>query len=275
MKKIMVLALMISFYGVCGAKKITHSKWEKPEYKVADSISFLDYQNNGQLLYLISNDDENLYLHAKVTERQVQEIILNYGLSIWLDTRAKGKKQMCINFPLGMEQTEEDQERKRPDKSSQQSGQQNRRKKKELELGTKIDNFELIDFPNEPGSHILSSNNTDYIITKIELNDKGELNYTLKIPYKSIDFDYRPEALISMLIKTGDMPERSQSSGGGGMQGGMQGGMSGGGMSGGEMRGGGPPGGGGGAPQGQSNRQGNATESASPIKIKIKSIELK
>ena len=273
MNRLIILAVMASTFGLCSAKKTVTSKWEKAAYHEADSINFMDYKYNGKLLYLISNDAENLYVHAKVTDKKVQRMLITSGMTVWLGTHAKGKKEMGIRYPLPMEKNSNTKGQRREGKRTEESPEVARQRL--LEASNKL---ELIDFPNEPGEHIISTLNREYVVAHIAVNDKGEMNYTLQIPYKNIGFNYTHGALISLNLETGKM-SGNNSKPSVGMSGSMGGGMSGGpsgGMGGGPGGGGGRPGGmqGGGRSQGQSSGPNSGQESSS-ISIKIKHLELK
>ena len=52
------------------------------------------------LQYNITNDETNLYVCIRATERPAQMRVLSSGMVIWLDPSGKNKESVGIHFPL-------------------------------------------------------------------------------------------------------------------------------------------------------------------------------
>jgi len=277
MNRLLITAILASTFCLGSAKKIVSAKWEYPKYEIPDSIYILDYSynSNGKLFYMLSNDSENLYIHAKFVETASQKKLLTAGFTVWLDLNAKGKEKMGIKYPLppSEQMNGNDRENARPQKQGQDFGQL------ELKTATINNDIELINFPGEPEIKFISTLDNDDIHGNIAVTPAGIIHYTLKIPYHSIGFDYAPGKLISVILESGELDDSStgrpsgmsggaQSSMGGGSSGGMGGGPpGGGGGGGGGMQGGGSQMSGGGGSQ-------SRTQSNTQIRVKVKHLQL-
>lgn len=284
MNRLIIIAVLISFWGTSSAKKIVKAKWEYPKYENADSIYILDYRydSDGKLFYMLSNDSANLFVHGKFVEEASQQKLLMAGFNVWVDINDKGKEALGVKYPLPPEN-------KTKDAPHQRQGQGERSQKGRTKnfdpfkaVSTLSQDLELVNFPGEPEIVFISPIDNHDIAGKLKVNKSGIVYYTLKIPFKSIGLDYTPGQLISIILESGELtnntsgaPSRmsggSQSSMGGGPPSGGSGGPSGGGGS--RPSGGGPPssGGQGGGSQMSGSSQ---SQSNSQIRIRIKHLEL-
>ena len=95
---ISILAFFI-FIGLNAQKgNLQLSRWHTGN-KLEDS----DYQfiKRAGLYYFISNDNKNIFLNLKTSERAIQEKILKDGLTVWINMDDKNVGKMGVRFPIG------------------------------------------------------------------------------------------------------------------------------------------------------------------------------
>lgn len=273
MNRLIIATIMISSFWVASAKKVVTAKWEYQKYENPDSIYILNYSydSDGKLFYMLSNDSNNLYVHAKFIEEKSQQKLLMNGFTIWVDSTAKAKHNMGIKFPLSP------QDRVKQNNESSSKGMRNFDKLKS-ELIPQLKDIELINFPNESKIAFISELDQHPVKGKISQSDNGTIHYFVKIPYESIGLNYESGMIISLSLESGEMKgsgAQQRDSGGASMSmngGGPPGGGGGGGPSGGGGRG--PSGGMQGGPQSSGGGTQGANQQNSPIKIRIKRLQL-
>ena len=102
-----VLFAFLLFLFSCNKVIIGTSRWQENALKIdgsADDWNNTDsllYDVNTHVLYNVSNDHKNLYICLKIADPQSQMKILRRGLTFWIDTTGKNKKNLGIRFPLG------------------------------------------------------------------------------------------------------------------------------------------------------------------------------
>lgn len=126
----------------------------------------------GQLLYCISNDDNNVYVDLKVAESTEQTKILQMGLVLWVNNDGKSRKLNGIRFPIGAKFS-------RPRSGAGQSNMVNPYDQATpLSLANTI---ELIGFKDIQEKKF-PSNNTDNFRGSIKYDNDGNLVYALTVP---------------------------------------------------------------------------------------------
>ena len=281
MNRLIIIAVLISFWGTSSAKKIVKAKWEYPKYENADSIYILDYSydNDGKLFYMLSNDSANLFVHGKFVEEASQQKLLMAGFNVWIDVNDKGKEALGVKYPLPPEKETKETPQQSKGQSQGQGQRSQKGKGKSFDpfqvVPTVSQDLELVNFPGEPKIVFISNLDNNDITGKIIVNKSGIVHYTLKIPFKSIGLDYTPGQLISVILESGELtnsggPGGSSSGTSSGSQSSMGSGPPSGGGGGGQ---GGPPSGGG---QGGGSQMsgGSQSQSNSQIRVKIKHLEL-
>ena len=230
-----VIFLLVLFSG-CSSLQTIESVPE-PNFELGDR-SHLD--DKSKILYEVSNDEKNLHVMFRTTERASIIKILQTGFTVYFNTKGKKKKDISIQYPLP-----QDMETFRQSMMSEmkQGGQQPQLDINKL-LGM-ISHMSIYSYFGEEENINLYSNSSD-INVSVKSTQRDELMYDLIIPFtrifkdKTVDVSNLTVGFVSGKM---EMPSTGGGmSGGGGMRGG---GMSGGGMGGGGgMRGGGKSGGG-------------------------------
>ncbi len=184
----------------------------------SDWKATLDTKKSQDISYGVSNDSENLYLRLHIIDQAIQMKILTAGLTIWIDTTAKSKKELGINCPL----------QKAPpkmDKNSMVSMQDKPKWNKNQLLEAEFIGFE------EADQVYFISNNPFGVEISMDQDEFRAMYYELKVPFSSINLN--TDNIISIGLETGsiDLPgtENMQtgmrpSGGMGGKSGGMGGG---------------------------------------------------
>lgn len=66
----------------------------------ASSNRNMNFDNNSNLYYNISNDLKNLYFHIETSDTITQMKILHSGIQLWIDTTGKRQQRVGILFPF-------------------------------------------------------------------------------------------------------------------------------------------------------------------------------
>lgn len=209
----------------------------EPNLELGDR-SHLD--DKSKILYEVSNDEKNLHVMFRTSERASIIKILQTGFRVYFNTKGKKKKDISIQYPLP-----QDMETFRQSMMSEmeQGGRQPQLDINKM-LGM-ISHIGIYSYFGEEENINLYSNGSD-IKVSIKSTQQDELTYDLIIPFTRIFKDETTDVsnlTVGFVSGKMEMPSSGGGmSGGGGMRGG---GMSGGGMGGGGgMRGGGKSGGG-------------------------------
>lgn len=253
----------------CSSQKNLTAKWQYEEYTNSSTIPRLDFwfSSEEKLMYLVTNDTANLYIHLKAIDKLTTRKILDLGFTVWVDAEGKNKKRQSITFPMAKK------DRLPPvqfDSDVETTSDRARGDSPSLDMDYEI---ELNGFNGKGSNTFISANNKTHISGSLYINENDELEYLLKVPFNTVGINLTDNNIISINMETGTMDTEHSSgerpSGGVGMSGGGPGGGPGGGS-------GGRPGGGGGQGQGgmQGNMQQSRQEMSTPIKLKIKKIEL-
>ncbi|MDA3890783.1 MAG: hypothetical protein PF517_03870 [Salinivirgaceae bacterium] len=263
-KQSVIIILWVAFSINSFAQSAIIAKWQKDEYQQSSNIPRLDYwyNNEEKMLYLVTNDNENLYIHFKALEKASQGKILNFGFTVWVDINGKNKKHKGIKFPIGKKE-------ETPPSQNHENQRNGLNKQDDLLLNNDLE-IELIGFSETDESEFIQAKNKGDIKGQLSFNEYNELQYMLTIPFNRIGIKNINDKIISLNMESGspgiNNPESRSADGvhgiggngvqgnGGGRQGGMQGG---GGQS--HMK-----------QQGMEDRQ----SVRMPIKIKIKKIQL-
>src|SRR6187200_1870906 len=56
-----------------------------------------------KIRYAVDNDSQMLFLALNIPDRTVQQIIMQKGMSLFIDVKGKKKENHGVEFPLGME----------------------------------------------------------------------------------------------------------------------------------------------------------------------------
>jgi hypothetical protein len=247
------------FFTGCSQPKYITSAWNSKEQKQVENIPVTSYQydRESKLLYRITNDSNNLYIHLNAIDETTQTKLLMFGFTVWIDTTAKNKKQMGVKYPIASNQRNQSVETK-----INRSGDfKKTSKENKISLINQLNEIELIGFEGKESITHLYARNENDIRGDIKLDENGILQYKLTVPFNRIGIEtLKNETVLSLLMESGNMDMIKPSVDGGkpragGMGGGRPGGASG--RSGIGMRG---------NPQ---SKQKGKTELFQPIKIKL------
>jgi hypothetical protein len=113
MKPILSILLFFIFTGFSPQKgNQVLCRWH-----VNNKIEDSDYQyiKKAGLYYYFSNDNDNIYINLKTSERNVQEKILKEGFMVWINMDDKDQAKMGIRYPIGSENQNSNKRGNRPD----------------------------------------------------------------------------------------------------------------------------------------------------------------
>jgi len=80
-------------------------KWhqEIEQGSVESLIDQMQLHEKSQFMYMISNDEENLFIELVTTDKAAIQKVMKYGLTTWINKEARQKKGMGIEFPVAPE----------------------------------------------------------------------------------------------------------------------------------------------------------------------------
>jgi hypothetical protein len=254
------------------AQKIAlyQSKWN-PELAAnneEDLLNRMQFDDKSKFMFLLSNDEEFLYINLVLSDQAAIQKIMRYGLTTWLNSEGKTKKGTGIGFPLAPDEFGEPAFRK--EKGGDRKAMMN------AMMDNKNKQMELIGFEEKGIVTVIDPRLDPAFDGTIRMIEGGKIHVNIVLPLEKIGrgkvtSDFSP---VAIGFETGYMDVTGQGGGsGGGMQGG--GGMPGGGMHGG-MPGGGPPQGANptGDQQAGNTQQPEISKLASPSKLWIKQLAL-
>jgi hypothetical protein len=274
LKGIINASLILLFITGAGAQKIgSYASLWHPGLPVEDEeslINMMQYHEKSQFLFLISNDEKNLYVDLMVAEKASIQKIMRFGLTTWFNPEGKHKKEMGIQFPVTMEGKDEQNFKK--DRSGG-----DRKEMRMAMMASKNEEMELIGFGGKGEQKFIDPRSDSAFYGKVEMTQNGTLKISLVVPLAKIlqGNDEAAKTPISVGFESGylDLTRQGMPQGGGQQSGGD---MHGGGGYGGGMPGGGPPQGGGQGNQagGGQQKQPEISELASPSKLWISQVIL-
>lgn len=265
-----IVLVLTSCTGLLAQKNVLSSKRQEsidPVY--FDKIPRTTYWIDDKVLYLITNDDENLYVHLILTEHSSIRSLLDGGLTVWIDANGKNKKKTGIQFPLERMRRLPNQQQAGPSAMGPPAMGERQAQPGLPNLEEETFEIELLGIKGVE-SYLIPSDQEDHINGVLFFNEFEELNYHVKIPYERLGEGILTDRIVSINIESGSSNSR-QGNGGPGMGGGMNG------MGGGMGMGGGPPQGGMGGGMGMGGGPGappSQGQQSDPIKIKLKKIKL-
>lgn len=243
---------------------------QRPEPGTAAWIDRLQYNDKDKIAYGCFNDDSNLVIRLKVTDKNVVTKIFVAGFTISIDTTAKKDPQFSIKYPLPQGIQSMPQAADRNPGGLNPNLVKNPNEKMKNRMKTALNQIEINGFGDETVKNTLINSRSGPGITAwIMIDTAMNMYYELKIPLQDIaGLDFFRTKLISIGFESGSMAMPS-----GGPQGG---GSPGGGMRppGERPQGGGPDGGMQHGGPDMQQRQASMETLTEPIKIWMKRIEL-
>jgi len=189
-----------------------------------DSLRY--YNAEKKINYSLANDQENLYMAIKITDRLNQMKILRAGITFSIDTKGKKKETYSLTFPLNVNGNQP------PPVEKMDNGDVTKEDRDELmrEQITTLRGIKVAGFKDIEDDMITTSN-TYGIKTAINYDDNGNLIYEAAIPLKFFNagditknewaFNFKINGVQRPAAKKDD---DAQGQGGGGGRGGHGGG---------------------------------------------------
>jgi hypothetical protein len=275
MKKIRLANLfIISFVlatPVLNAQKVAsyQSKWHEGLMKGHEEelINRMQLEEKSQFLFLISNDEKNLYIDLVTADRASVQKIMRYGMTTWINPDGKTKKALGIEFPVSSEGQGE------PNFARDKNA--DRKEMRLAMMASKNQDMTLTGFGGKGEQRSVDPGNDPSFRGKVEMLEGGRLYIHLELPLDQVQRSDLASfsSPLSIGFETGymDVTGSGMPSGGGQNPGG--GGMGGPGMYGGGPPGGMPPGSMGGSGDQQQERP-DVNKLASPTRLWIKQVML-
>lgn len=261
--KFSVFIIILLFPVFAGAQKVKYyeSGWHDSTMMMNDGsdIGGMQYDNKSKFLYLVTNDDANLYIDLMLADPPSRQKVMMFGLTIWFDPKAKQKKNMGIRFPLASERNM----MQRP-----QGGNQDRNPDVRFRefLDKKNREMELVGFESDNSIEKVDLYLNKDFQGRLEFLDQERMMVHIVMPLKRVCvFQDQEEHAFSLGFETGYMDINRQM---GSVMGQRPGGFPGG-----EMHGGGMPPGGGIRPGGQ-KQEVNIAALSKPSKMWIREVKL-
>ncbi len=96
--------LIIILTSSCGSSNYYQSAYQSKQFTANERneewIGGTYNSPGNEMVYGMTNDENNLYLKLKVIDGRIQRKILMNGLTLWFDTDGKSKKKLGYAFPL-------------------------------------------------------------------------------------------------------------------------------------------------------------------------------
>lgn len=242
MKKIIAqfgLVSIVLFMG-CARVPVYNSSWQQApsviDGKTDDWNVNMMFDEKSGFIYGLSNDNENLFVHLKISDQAMQRKIMMTGLTFWFSQSGKKKDKVGVAFPV-----KSIPRRSQARGTRSQSGGEEKRPAIDIEkINRKFESgmepMHLLGFFGE-GSHETANNLNDLGLNGMIRFDRQQyMIYELALPLRKILDDPKAYLQDSTMvfafgIETGSLEMPSMGSGGppsgGGMgRGGMEGGMS-------------------------------------------------
>ncbi|MBD1394035.1 hypothetical protein [Mucilaginibacter glaciei] len=236
-----------------------------------DSLRYINDEK--KIPYTLANDQENLYVAIRISDRTEQARILNAGITISIDPKGKKKEAFTMTFPLSDPGTKTQLGYRKDD-----NGDLSQQDRDELmrERITTLRNIKVTGF-KDVAYEMITTSNTYGFKAAVDYDKDGKLVCEAAIPLKFFHADSpsKNEWAFNFKINGVQKPAAGGPGGenpGGGMGGGRGGRGGGGGMGGGGM-GGGRGGMGGGGRGGRGGARGNSESNSFDRSELFKSVD--
>ena len=171
-----ILFLVISSCLYSQNTKENFSVWQsRDEEEVIIASSDYTCIKKGNFCYFISNNDRFVYLYLKFEDKNLQNIILMEGLTLWVDMDNKDYKKLGIKFPVGMRSSDT---QKKPVRN-------NMNPDVVLSPIESANTIELIGFVNE-NMRRFPAKNADTFSGSVKIGNDGALYYSLAMPVEKL-----------------------------------------------------------------------------------------
>ncbi len=178
MYKVITIIIAIIFLASCASlpiyKSINESEYNK-------ETIYSGYDANSRLRWLVTNDSLNLYLRLGSDNPATITKILNIGMQIYIDSTAKKKEGLYINYPV----YETDEISK---KDNNKISLRNTIDERNVKLSLMLQKTsKTIKYVKADEIHLFNAldKNAD-IFASLNSDNNGNLQYFVKIPFKLI-----------------------------------------------------------------------------------------
>ena len=185
-RQLLILAISIILFS-CASLPVYQSIKES-DYD--NETIYSGYDAESRLRWLVSNDSLYLYIRIDTDNPTTIKKVVNLGMKIQIDTTAKKKEGMFLNYPVF-----ETSELSRKDKK-QIKTQVNNSNERAIKLGLMLQKTSsLVKFVKNNEIHIFNAYDKDAdVIVKINADDTGNMQYYAKIPFSLISY-IKPKVL--------------------------------------------------------------------------------
>ncbi|MBN2638496.1 MAG: hypothetical protein JXR65_05355 [Bacteroidales bacterium] len=247
------ILLIVLFMGVstsyAGKKEVFKSKKQAAPLNIDGKLDQPDqdwiFDEKEDVYYLISNDNNNLYVQMKLNNKSTVRKIIAFGFTVWIDPDAKGKNVLGIIYPEGgfkkmMEKNKQEREKGEMQNNEHRQDRLNPDGKPETRQEMIHERIERTNKNLKEGQITGSLKGFDKygiqdaffgqgdIEALAQLDDKGDMIYEAVIPLKSIfknpDKFLKQHELFSLTLETGYFEQDMSNMNRGNMNGGMPGG---------------------------------------------------
>lgn len=196
------MAISLLFNVGYSQKSQLATKWQSEEYNNPESLSNMDflYDNKGKLLYLLTNDNDNLYVHVRVVDEMAQIKLIEFGFNIEL--KIKGvKNKYSIEYPLPKN------ERMAPIIILSNNSERNRANFNLIKKQTvqQFVQMRITGFLDKENSIINADSNKLNITGAMTVYDNGNLEYLVRIPLSNLNIAESADKSISIVLKSGSL----------------------------------------------------------------------
>jgi hypothetical protein len=214
----------------CSKPEVTSSNYTKEKLDTDNAARIwndsLKYNSENKILYSVKHDNDNLYISMRCINDNMNNRIMSYGMTLWIDTTGHRKEKLGIRYPLGFKDAGVDLQPPKENADANAGGEQQRHnmRKNRNEILKKWIEMDLIGFDKEPIRAFITT--PVGIKVKADFDSVDAFCYRAIVPYKAIH--YKPSAggkdekYFSIGFTTGK-PENTSAGNGDQSMGGMRG----------------------------------------------------
>lgn len=215
----------------CSKPEVTSSNYtrEKPDTDNGAHIwnDSMKYNSENKILYSVKHDNDNLYISMRCINDNMNNRIMSYGLTMWIDTTGHRKEKLGIRYPLGFKDAGTDWQPPKENADANEGAEQQRRNMRHNrnEILKKWIEMDLIGFDKEPIRAFITT--PVGIKVKADFDSVDAFCYRAIVPYKAIHYKSsmaagKDQKYFSIGFTTGK-PDNTSAGGGDQSMGGMRG----------------------------------------------------
>lgn len=185
------------------------TKWQSEKYDNIEDLSNMDflYDSEDGLLFLITNDNENLYIHLRTIDEIPEKKLIEFGFSIELKVKGNKDKRV-VEYPLPQ------RERMQPVILLQNNSVERRQDFNLIkeQIIMQIYQMRLTGFKENENLIVKASENVFNIIGSMKINKNGQLQYLVTIPLKALGVSLTDEISMNINLQSGMETVQNQGS---------------------------------------------------------------